>query len=326
MKTAHACKSGCRRSCPRSAARRSIGRIRTVRPRKSGPPAALWMRSREVSVRQPILHNWLTSALGVPNDAYHSEVGRRFVIAMVARIMEPGCQADYMLVLEGPQGEMKSQFCRALAGPEYFSDNIPSLSADQVRVSHAHTRQIAHRNQRVGRVLHNVSDVETLKAFITRREEIYTPKYGRRSAANRANACSSARRTSTIGSGTKPAPAASGRSRSSRSTSNGWPSTATSFSPKRSKPTTRANRGGPTAILSDGSSPPTKRSASSMTIGPIFSPHTSNGRPKSPSPKPSQLLEIPKERLDMRAQKRLGGILRKAKWTKSQDGKGHAVR
>lgn len=141
-------------------------------------PFRTWMRSREVGVRQPILHNWLTPALGVPNDAYHNEVGRRFIIALVARIMEPGCQADYMLVLEGPQGKLKSQFCRALAGPEYFSDNIPSLNADQVRVSqHIRGKSLIEISELAA--FSKVSDVETLKAFVSRREEIYIPKYGR---------------------------------------------------------------------------------------------------------------------------------------------------
>lgn len=141
-------------------------------------PLRLMLRSRELTVRQPVLENWLTPALGVPNDAYHREVGRRFAIAMVARIMEPGCQCDYMLVLEGPQGEMKSQFCRMLAGAEYFSDHVPDLRGDQVRMS-MHFR---------GKWLVEFSDlaafrgaeVELLKATITRRVEIYTPKYGRK--------------------------------------------------------------------------------------------------------------------------------------------------
>jgi predicted P-loop ATPase len=141
-------------------------------------PLRLWLRTREIGVRQPVLENWLSYALGVPNDAYHREIGRRFAIAMVARIMEPGCQCDYMLVLEGPQGELKSQFCRALAGAEYFSDHVPDLRGDQVRMS-MHFR---------GKWLVEFSDlaafrgaeVELLKATITRRVEIYTPKYGRK--------------------------------------------------------------------------------------------------------------------------------------------------
>jgi predicted P-loop ATPase len=142
-------------------------------------PLRLWLRTREITVRQPVLDRWLSDALGVPNDAYHNEVGRRFAIAMVARIMEPGCQCDYMMVLEGPQGELKSQFCRTLAGPEYFSDHIPSLNSDQVRVStHMRGKWLIEISELAA--FNRVSDVETLKAFITRREEIYTPKYGRK--------------------------------------------------------------------------------------------------------------------------------------------------
>jgi predicted P-loop ATPase len=84
-----------------------------------------------------------------------------------------------MLVLEGGQGEEKSKFCRALAGPEYFSDNIPSLTADHVRVSmHMRGKWLIEISELAA--FNKVADVESLKAFITRREEIYTPKYGRK--------------------------------------------------------------------------------------------------------------------------------------------------
>jgi predicted P-loop ATPase len=85
-----------------------------------------------------------------------------------------------MLVLEGPQGERKSQFCRTLAGDQYFSDNVPSLGgSDQVRTSmHMRGKWLIEISELAA--FNRVADVETLKAFITRREEIYTPKYGRK--------------------------------------------------------------------------------------------------------------------------------------------------
>lgn len=141
-------------------------------------PLRLWLRTRDLTARQPILENWLTPALGCPNDAYHRQIGQMFIVAMVARVFEPGCQADYMLVLEGPQGGLKSQFCRMLAGDEYFSDHLPDLHNDPVRLS-MHLR---------GLWLGEISELaafrgaqtETLKAFITRRVEIYTPKFHRK--------------------------------------------------------------------------------------------------------------------------------------------------
>ena len=253
-------------------------------------PLRLWLQTREIGVRQDVLPNWLSYALGVPNDAYHREVGKRFAIAMVARVLNPGCQADYMLVLEGPQGEEKSKFCRALAGAEYFSDNIPSLSADQVRVSmHMRGKWLIEIGELAA--FNNVSDVETLKAFITRREEIYTPKYGRRERREPRQCVFIGTTNSDDWNRDETGAAASGRSRSSTSTSNGWPSTATSCSPKPCKPTRLASRIGPTTFSRNGSSPRSKRSACFTTLGPIFSPRTSNGRPQSPSPKPRNSLK-----------------------------------
>ena len=119
---------------------------------------------------------WLGKYLGVEGDKYPDKIGKLFLIALVARVFQPGCQADYVLVLEGPQGAMKSSACRVLAG-QWFSDSLPDLThADPIRLSmHLRGKWLIEIAELAS---FNASETETIKAFATRTHETYTPKYG----------------------------------------------------------------------------------------------------------------------------------------------------
>jgi hypothetical protein len=77
------------------------------------------------------LDTWLVRHAGAEDTPYIRAVGRKFIIQMVARVMEAGCKADHTLVLSGPQGQNKSTACRILAGADYFSDTLPSITGDK---------------------------------------------------------------------------------------------------------------------------------------------------------------------------------------------------
>ncbi len=65
------------------------------------------------------LDTWLTTYMGAKSGAYTSAIGRKWLISAVARAMEPGCQADHMLIFEGAQGIGKSQALRIIGGQFY---------------------------------------------------------------------------------------------------------------------------------------------------------------------------------------------------------------
>ena len=77
------------------------------------------------------LPTWLATYLGAPPTDYIAQVGTAWLISAVARIMRPGCQADYMLVLEGTQGARKSTALRTLFSDDWFSDSQLSLGTDE---------------------------------------------------------------------------------------------------------------------------------------------------------------------------------------------------
>ena len=122
------------------------------------------------------LDKWLISYLGAPDTTFIRAVGARWLIAAVARVFEPGCQADHVLLLEGKQGIGKSSALRVLAGDEWFTDHISDLGSKDSRIELC-GRWIVELAE-LDKVRH--AERERVKAFLTERADNFRPPYGRR--------------------------------------------------------------------------------------------------------------------------------------------------
>lgn len=77
------------------------------------------------------LDYWLEKACGVVDNPYHRLVGAKWLMSAVARTLTPGCDAQHVLVLSGPQGIGKSQALRALASAEFFCGDAGELGSEE---------------------------------------------------------------------------------------------------------------------------------------------------------------------------------------------------
>jgi predicted P-loop ATPase len=102
-------------------------------------------------------------------------VGAKWLISGVARIFEPGCQADHVLVLEGKQGCGKTSAFRIL-GDRWFSESLPGDLYSKDAQNHVRGKWIIELAE-LKQLRH--SEREALKAFLSRNEERFRPAYGR---------------------------------------------------------------------------------------------------------------------------------------------------
>jgi predicted P-loop ATPase len=116
-----------------------------------------------------------TAYLGAEDTAYHGEVSTRMLIAAVARIMQPGCKHDHMPIFEAPQGAGKSKTIKMLFEP-WFTDDLAEFGSKDasMQVRSAWGIEVAELSAMTR------SEIERVKAFITRSVDRFRPSYGRR--------------------------------------------------------------------------------------------------------------------------------------------------
>jgi len=122
----------------------------------------------------PRLGTWLQRYAGAPDAHTTSMIGIWTLIAAVARILRPGCQADHVLILEGGQGEGKSELIRTLAGA-YYLPQLPNLLGERPgqELQGHWLIEIAELDAFRGIAVSRIKD------FVSRTVDVYRPSYGR---------------------------------------------------------------------------------------------------------------------------------------------------
>lgn len=101
-------------------------------------------------------------------------VTRKFFIAAIARALRPGCQVDNTLVLQGEQGGGKTSFVRVMGAGFHVETSLDLHNKDAVMTSAGNwlveLGELASLRK---------SDVESVRNFLTRKEDQIRLPYGR---------------------------------------------------------------------------------------------------------------------------------------------------
>ena len=123
----------------------------------------------------PRIDTLLTDYFGAEDSTYTRDAMRKTLAAAVARAMVPGIKFDCMLILSGAQGVGKSTFFRFL-GKDWYSDSLATFEGkDAAELIQGYW--IIEAGELAGM---NKSEMNTVKQFMSKTEDVYREPYGRR--------------------------------------------------------------------------------------------------------------------------------------------------
>lgn len=120
------------------------------------------------------IDTFLTEYFGVADSEYTRAVSRYLWSALAGRVLHPAIKADMVPILVGSQGAGKSTGVAAICPhPDFFTEISLNEKEDDL------ARKM--RGRLLGEISElrglNTRDIETIKAFVTRTHEIWTPKF-----------------------------------------------------------------------------------------------------------------------------------------------------
>ena len=126
----------------------------------------------------PRVKDWLVKYMGAEDNTYSRTVGLKTLIGAIKRIYEPGCQFDYIMVLEGAQGIGKSRSIRILAGDYYGDLDLNLHEKDTIECMRRFWIIEASEME-----THRKQESTAMRAFLSRQTDVFRVPYARRARA-----------------------------------------------------------------------------------------------------------------------------------------------
>lgn len=123
----------------------------------------------------PRLDRIIIDYMGAEDSELNRAMSRKHFVAAVARVFNPGCKYDYCLIMSGAEGIGKSTLLRVMGGI-WFNDSITTLEGKEgmEQLRRAWVVELGELSS-IKR-----SDVEQVKAHLSKQVDIYRAAYARR--------------------------------------------------------------------------------------------------------------------------------------------------
>jgi predicted P-loop ATPase len=123
----------------------------------------------------PRLDRIIIDYMGAEDSELNRAMSRKHFVAAVARVFNPGCKYDYCLIMSGAEGIGKSTLLRVMGG-RWFNDSITTLEGKEgmEQLRRAWVVELGELSS-IKR-----SDVEQVKAHLSKQVDIYRAAYAHR--------------------------------------------------------------------------------------------------------------------------------------------------
>lgn len=122
----------------------------------------------------PRIGRFMNTYMGAADTPYARAMGEYIWTALAGRVLSPGCQADHVPVWVSSQGTGKSSAVAAMAPLLDYFIEIDMQEKDTDLARRLRGRVVGELSELRG--LHT-KELESIKAWVTRRQEDYIPKY-----------------------------------------------------------------------------------------------------------------------------------------------------